>query len=52
MSNAFHAASFGVDKWEFSDEQTKTCKQLLEEFCAVSVREDTGVQIMQDYFDP
>ena len=46
-----YAASFGVDKWEFSDEQTKTCKQLLEKFCAVSVREDTGVKLCKDYFD-
>lgn len=44
-----YAASFGTDKWEFSDSQTRLCANLAKEFDAVSVREDSGVKLCADY---
>lgn len=46
-----YAASFGTDKWEYTEEQTLKCKQLLQKFDAVSVREDNGVKLCKQYFD-
>lgn len=46
-----YAASFGVDEWEFSDEDTKICSQLIQKFDAVSVREDSGVKLCADYLN-
>ncbi len=40
-----YAASFGVDQWEFSPDQTEKCRKLLLKFDAVSVREDSGVKL-------
>lgn len=44
-----YAVSFGVDKWEFSEEQTKKCSQLSKLFDAISVREDSGVNLCNKY---
>ncbi len=44
-----YAASFGVDKWEFTDEQTIKCRQLIQLFDTVSVRESTGIALCRDY---
>ncbi|MBJ6137330.1 polysaccharide pyruvyl transferase family protein [Marinobacter litoralis] len=44
-----YAASFGVDKWEFTEKQTKEFKRLLAMFDAVSVREDDGVDLVREY---
>lgn len=46
-----YAPSFGVDIWEYSNEQTKTCGKLLNKFDAVSVRESSGVELCKKYFD-
>ena len=46
-----YAASFGVSEWEFSEEQTRECKRLVQLFDAVSVREDSGVHLCKDYLD-
>ena len=43
-----YAASFGVDKWEYSPLQTETCKSLLHNFDAVSVREESGVKLCRE----
>ena len=40
-----YAASIGTDTWEGTEEETRICSQLLQEFRAVSVREDSGVDI-------
>lgn len=40
-----YAPSFGVDKWEYNDVQTEKCKSLLNMFDAVSVREQSGVEL-------
>lgn len=44
-----YAASFGVDAWEFTPEQTKTCSKLAKMFDAISVREDSAVHLCQQY---
>ena len=46
-----YAASFGTDKWEYTEEQTLKCKLLLQKYDAVSVREDNGVKLCKQYFD-
>lgn len=46
-----YAASFGVDAWEFSDEETTTCSSLLKKFSAVAVREDSAVKMCKEKFD-
>lgn len=40
-----YAASFGTNEWEFNVEQTEICKKLAVKFNAISVREDTGVEL-------
>jgi len=45
-----YAASFGVDNWEYTPEQTDECKKLLEKFDAVSVREDSAVKLCKENF--
>lgn len=46
-----YASSFGVDQWEYSPAQNKTCAELVRLFDAVSVREDSGVDLCKKYFD-
>lgn len=46
-----YAASFGVSEWEYSREQTETCKKLAKRFDAISVREDSAVKLCKDYLD-
>lgn len=46
-----YAASFGVDKWEYSPLQTETCKSLLHNFDAISVREESGVKLCREYLE-
>ena len=45
-----YAASFGTSEWEFTAEQTACCASLLKKFDAVSVREDSAVQLCKDRF--
>lgn len=44
-----YAASFGTDDWEYSKEQTSACSKLIQRFNAVSVREDSGIYLCQQY---
>jgi len=46
-----YASSFGTDEWEFTDEEHKVCKELIKNFDAVSVREDSAVNICKNKFD-
>jgi len=46
-----YAASFGVDNWEFTEEQTRECARLAKQFDAISVREDSAVDLCKRYFD-
>jgi polysaccharide pyruvyl transferase WcaK-like protein len=48
-SKIAYAASFGKDKWTETNLIEKV-KQLISDFDAVSVREDTGITICQDVF--
>lgn len=43
------AASFGVDFWEADKRQTEIASQLLKRFDAVSVREKSGVDLIETY---
>lgn len=45
-----YAASFGTDYWEYTDEQTRKCKCLIQKFDAVSVREAVGIDFCSRYF--
>lgn len=45
-----YAASFGVDKCEYTEEQLKVCSSLLRKFNAVSVRETSGVELCSNFF--
>ncbi|MFR9533949.1 MAG: polysaccharide pyruvyl transferase family protein [Rikenellaceae bacterium] len=40
-----YAASFGVDHWKYSGEQTAECQELISHFDAVSLREKSGVEL-------
>lgn len=46
-----YAASFGTDEWEYTPEMTQTCKKLAQKFDAISVREDSGVDLCKNYLD-
>lgn len=45
-----YAASFGLDKWEYSETETQYCCYLLKKFVGISVREKSGVELCQEYF--
>lgn len=44
-----YAPSFGTDEWEYNNSQTSTCSQLIQKFDAVSVREESGVELCKRY---
>lgn len=44
-----YASSFGVDEWEFTEDQTKYCAPLARKFDAISVREDSGISLCKKY---
>lgn len=44
-----YAASFGIDKWEYSDKLTKECAKYAKQFRAISTREDSGVKLCNEY---
>lgn len=44
-----YAASFGTDRWEYTPEQTEECARLAGSFDAVSVREESGVELCRKY---
>lgn len=47
-----YAASFGTDDLsEWSEKEISLCKSLAPKFKAISVREDSGVEIFKKYFD-
>jgi hypothetical protein len=45
-----YAASFGVDHWEAGEKITADVKKLIHRFQAVSVREESGVEICRNVF--
>lgn len=44
-----YAASFGLSKWDYNSEETTKIIELLSKFDAISVREDEGVALCNDY---
>ncbi len=46
-----YAASFGTNIWEYTNEETNSCKTLLKQFDCVSVREDSGVHFCNSLFN-
>ena len=44
-----YAASFGVNKWMFNPKLTHKCAQLAQRFDAISVREDSGVELCNEF---
>lgn len=46
-----YAASFGTDEWEYTEEQTQICENLAQRFDAISVREQSGVELCKKYFN-
>ena len=46
-----YAASLGVDNWEYSPEQTKECRRLIQKFNAISVREKSSIDLLKEYFN-
>ncbi|HEY5592058.1 MAG TPA: polysaccharide pyruvyl transferase family protein [Paludibacter sp.] len=46
-----YAASFGVDVWEYTKEETEICKVLARKFNAVSVREYSGIDLCKKYLN-
>lgn len=44
-----YAASFGVDNWEFTDAQTENCSRLAKLFNAISVREDSAIELCNKF---
>ncbi|QQX75955.1 MULTISPECIES: polysaccharide pyruvyl transferase family protein [Aequorivita] len=51
LTRISYAASFGTSEWEFNDEQTKICKDLIQKFEGVSVRESSGVQLCKNHLN-
>ena len=49
MKKVAYAASFGLNIWNYTQEQTNEIKLLLERFSAISVREDDGVILCRKY---
>lgn len=46
-----YAASFGVDKWEYGNSQSKRCRSLAKLFDAISVREKSGEKLCREHLD-
>ena len=46
-----YAASFGTDKWEFSEKLTRKCAKYAKLFTAISVRETSGVDLCHKYLN-
>lgn len=44
-----YASSFGTSEWEFNELQTESCAKLAKKFNAISVREDSGVELCKQY---
>lgn len=44
-----YAASFGVDYWEYTPKQTDVCRKLVQQFDAVSVREESAIELCREY---
>lgn len=46
-----YAASFGTDKWEYTEAQGRRCRIYANRLDAVSVREQSGVRLCKEHFN-
>lgn len=46
-----YATSFGTDEWEFTLEQTERCKELVQQFDLITVREKAAVNLVKEKFE-
>lgn len=44
-----YAASFGIQNWDFTPQQTTECARLAKQFDLITVREDSGVNLCKKY---
>lgn len=44
-----YAASIGVDRWEYTDDETKRISKALRDYKAISVRELSAIQLLKDH---
>lgn len=44
-----YAASFGIENWDFTPQQTTECARLAKQFNLITVREDSGVNLCKEY---
>ena len=44
-----YAPSFGTDEWEYNQVETQKCSNLLQKFDAVSVREQSSIELCEKY---
>ena len=44
-----YAASFGIDEWDYTPEETEQCKKYAQQFTGISVRESSGVILCEQY---
>jgi len=44
-----YAASFGVTKWDYTENETERCRNLISNFNAISVRESSNVVLCKTY---
>lgn len=45
-----YAASMGTDEMDYSQDKIEICSKLLKEFKAISVREESSVNLLREYF--
>lgn len=50
VKKVVYAASFGTDEWEYTPELAEECKALVQKVDAVSVREESGVDLCRRHF--
>ena len=51
LKKIVYAASFGTTTWDYSEDLTKECKKLVQEFNAISVREDYAVEMCKNHLN-
>lgn len=49
IPKCIYGASFGCNEWEYSPEQEQSCRSLATQLNAISVREDSGIDLCRDH---
>ncbi|MDY6380391.1 MAG: polysaccharide pyruvyl transferase family protein [Bacteroidales bacterium] len=50
VKRVVYAASLGTSDWEYTEGETTLCKELVRDFDAVSVREESSVELLKEKF--